>query len=171
MDAATVRRSELSGKRFGGLTVEKFSAIAKSGHAVWRCTCECGRTVFVATKHLGRGTKSCGCLRKRRARLLNLTHGHHINGAPSKTYSSWRAMIKRCYHKTHIYYKNYGGRGIKVCDPWHTFENFLADMGERPLGKTLDRYPNNDGNYEPSNCRWASLIEQANNRHRSGAHA
>jgi len=76
-------------------------------------------------------------------------------------------MFQRCYNKNCGNYKRYGGRGISVCERWHTFENFLADMGDRPTGKTLDRYPDNDGNYEPGNCRWATRNEQNNNKRTS----
>ena len=85
----------------------------------------------------------------------------------SREYSSWLAMKKRCLNPNHRAYKNYGGRGIKICGRWlgeDGFYNFFNDMGIRPLNKTLDRFPNRDGNYEPTNCRWASWAEQANNR-------
>jgi len=96
----------------------------------------------------------------------NRRHGHSPrNGKLSLTYHSWQAMKLRCYYPSQPGFKNYGARGIAVCDRWrNSFENFLADMGERPEGKTLDRYPNNDGNYEPGNCRWATLSEQQRNR-------
>lgn len=90
-----------------------------------------------------------------------LKHGYH--GTP--TYNSWLGMRQRCYLKTSISYKKYGGRGIKVCKRWEKFENFLADMGERPEGKTLDRI-NNNGDYKPSNCRWATLSEQQRNKNK-----
>lgn len=91
-------------------------------------------------------------------------HGH-ARGKCTPTYESWSAMKSRCNNPNHDSWKNYGGRGITVCDRWlHSFENFLADMGERPEGKTLDRFPNRDGNYEPSNCRWATVAEQNANR-------
>ncbi len=80
------------------------------------------------------------------------------------TFSSWSHMRDRCKNPNHPKFHHYGGRGIKVCDRWQSFENFYADMGERPAGRTLDRYPNPDGNYEPSNCRWATTLEQRHNR-------
>jgi hypothetical protein len=81
-----------------------------------------------------------------------------------REYASWRAMLSRCQNANHPSYFRYGGRGISVCERWLKFENFLADMGERPRGKTLDRYPDNNGNYEPGNCRWATPSEQSSNR-------
>lgn len=92
-------------------------------------------------------------------------HGHrgHDGRERSATYNSWRAMRERCTRPSHPYFEHYGGRGIKVCDRWAKFANFLADMGERPDGMTLDRR-DVDGDYEPSNCRWATKIEQRWNR-------
>lgn len=87
------------------------------------------------------------------------------------TYNSWEAMKKRCLNVKAVNYFNYGGRGITVCEQWLTFEGFFADMGERPEGKTLDRYPDKDGNYEPGNCRWATPGEQANNRRKRSVNA
>lgn len=97
----------------------------------------------------------------------NIAHGHVCNGRASPTYNSWASMLQRCYNLNSPYYYRYGGRGIIVCEYWHQFENFLTDMGERPEGKTLDRYPNKNGNYELTNCRWATKKEQARNRNSS----
>src|SRR3990167_204677 len=94
---------------------------------------------------------------------MSSTHGHRI-GKPSPTYATWRDMHARCSNPAKWNYKNYGGRGIKVCKRWMKFENFLADMGVKPEGKTIDKFPNNNGNYEPRNCRWATPKEQSRNK-------
>jgi hypothetical protein len=91
-------------------------------------------------------------------------HGHSVRGHQSRTYQVWASMKDRCANSNNKKYHLYGGRGIKVCDRWQLFENFLSDMGERPGPEySLDRYPNNDGNYEPGNCRWATIEQQNNN--------
>lgn len=96
--------------------------------------------------------------------VLRIRHGHARQSGPSPVWLVWAAMIQRCSDPNCQAFPRYGGRGIKVCDRWRLFENFLADVGERPAGKSIDRYPNNDGNYEPGNVRWATWIEQQNNR-------
>jgi len=157
----------LMGKRFGYLTVEQPAGSDKWNHALWRCHCNCGRHVTVVGSRLSFGsTRSCGCFRKEMHRLKphGLKHGHASNGKRSRTYDSWFAMSQRCNNPTNKDWRNYGGRGILVCPRWKYFEYFLEDMGLRPNGRTLDRFPNNDGNYEPSNCRWATPKEQINNR-------
>lgn len=87
-------------------------------------------------------------------------HGHSLKSGSSPTYNSWRSMKTRCLNPNHSSYRDYGGKGIRVCDRWLVFANFLEDMGERPEGMTLDRWPDGKGNYEPGNCRWATLSQQ-----------
>lgn len=91
-------------------------------------------------------------------------HSHTSTHPPSATYNSWAGMLRRCTDPKATGYEDYGGRGIKVCERWRSFTAFLEDMGERPEGKTLDRFPDKDGNYEPGNCRWATVTEQNRNR-------
>lgn len=137
--------------------------------------CECGTTKVIALYGLTSGhTKSCGCHNSQQSskrasdRIASgfkprLSHGHAANTG-SRTYNTWVNMRRRCNNPSATQWKYYGGRGVKVCDRWSLFANFLADMGERPEGKTIDRYPNPSGNYEPGNCRWATVIQQRNNR-------
>jgi len=154
------------GERFGRLLVLSRSE-NKGIHAAWKCKCDCGNETIVASASLSTGhTKSCGCLKHNSANYS--IHGHSRYKAPGfKTYASWRAMLERCKNPKNASYKNYGGKGIVVCERWKGesgFVNFLSDMGERPDGKTLDRFPNKNGNYEKKNCRWATDKEQARNR-------
>lgn len=130
-------------------------------HTVWVCECSCGSFVPRRAGDLRNGkSKSCGCLKKEKIRLLKTKHGM----ARSPEYSSWQSMHTRCTNAKSTKYSQYGGRGIKVCERWNSFENFFADMGARPHGTTLDRWPDTNGNYEPGNCRWATVHEQNNNK-------
>lgn len=127
------------------------------------CRCQCGKEVRVDSKSLRKGhTKSCGCLQSEFASSKK-THG--MDRTP--TYWVWQGMKNRCLNKNSGSFKNYGGRGIGVCDRWKSsFENFLADMGTKPARLSLGRI-NNNGDYEPSNCRWETTFEQANNTRKS----
>lgn len=160
-------RVEMTGLRFGRLVVLSFSHTKKVAH--WHCKCDCGNSLVVARGHLLKGhQRSCGCLQSEeqsvRIRKASTIHGHSKRGAISPTYVTWQCMMHRCYYAGHESYPIYGGAGIVVCDRWHTFTNFLEDMGIRPDGLTIDRYPNPFGNYEPGNCRWATRGQQQHNR-------
>lgn len=150
------------GLRFGRLLV--MSRLSVQGYeTLWCCKCDCGGEIKVRGPNLDSGnTKSCGCLNRRDAKVHQRPRIRPSRKGETKL--SWEVMIKRCCNPKSDHYKDYGGRGVTVCDRWLDYNNFLKDMGERPLGTTIDRYPNNDGNYEPTNCRWGTPKQQANNR-------
>jgi hypothetical protein len=156
-------KKELAGHRFGRLVVVAQAPSSADGFANWECICDCGNALVTSGKRLRGGvTKSCGCLRVdaiKRTSKENITHGK----SKSTTWNSWISMRSRCMNKNVAEYKNYGARGISICDKWSDFSAFLADMGERPEGKTLDRIDVN-GNYEPGNCRWSTPKEQMRNK-------
>ncbi|SRR6266404_8515046 len=158
----------LPGDRYGRLTVVDENGRTPHGQVMVDCLCDCGAPVNVRGYSLRQGrTQSCGCLQAGRVVEAVTTHGHTTGRTRgeqwSPTYLSWSAMIARCMNPRGSHYYLYGGRGITVCDRWLAFENFLIDMGKRPANRTLDRI-NNDGNYEPGNCRWATVLEQSRNK-------
>lgn len=156
-----MRTSEMLNKKFGNLLVVKRIEDSKTGIPRFRCSCDCGGYAETTGYALRSGnTKSCGCFQKQRASESSKTHGL------SKTveYRAWIDLLKRCCDPDSQMYSHYGGRGIVVCDRWlNGFENFLADMGKRPDGMEIDRI-NNNGNYEPENCRWTTRIVNTNNK-------
>lgn len=143
--------------------IEDFGRIKypKSTIILVKCKCICGNEIIVRKPHfINNHTKSCGCLNKEKTSQLNKTH----NLSKSSTYKSWTAMIQRCTNKNFTNFENYGGRGIKVCDRWLKFDNFLLDMGIKSnKDYQIDRIDNN-GNYEINNCKWSSRIENCNNK-------
>ena len=147
---------DLSGQRFGRLLVVSHHGLDKRGGATWLCKCECGKDFITRARTLSSGEAlSCGCLHKER-----ITKHGMLN---SPTYKSWRAMMERCNNPKSSGYHRYGGRGISYCESWGDFRNFLADMGVRPKGCTLDRIDNNS-DYFKENCKWSSPRQQSRNR-------
>ena len=169
----------LVGQQFGRLIVKVEGGRRRTagGHSVrlWLCVCSCKQETFVSTVDLRSGdTRSCGCLNDDARHKPGRTrkHGGYIGDYPIPEMRSYTSMKQRCLNPKATGFKNYGKRGIKICDRWlgnDGFKNFLADMGPRPAGKSLDRFPNNDGNYEPGNVRWATAKQQRGNRQRRQA--
>lgn len=163
---------DITGNKYSRLLVlSKHDAPAKSGGSLWNCICDCGMEVIANSSNLKNGsTKSCGCLGREWAKELGSNkeflkkrvekqtqHGHKRRGKKTREYTTWLYMKERCQKPRNKDYKNYGARGINVCERWDkSFINFLHDMGEKPVGHCIDRI-NVNGNYEPGNCRWVAL--------------
>lgn len=153
---------DMTGQRFGRLSVLAFAGIQKD--AMWHVRCDCGTEKVCRGADMRAGKiVSCGCLAREKAKAAgDRTRTHGKSG--TSTHNIWDSMIQRCTNPNRKDYWRYGGAGITVCQRWReSFSNFLADMGERPAGLTLDRWPNAGGNYEPGNCRWATPAEQVRN--------
>lgn len=175
-----VKLPSLVGRVFECLTVLEKGPRDKHFNWQWLCQCSCGKPPFLVFQNalLTGKTLSCGCVRSERASKRFMKHGHSATSVAERsdgtsyfsdgnrqtlTFTGWMAMLQRCSNPNNVGYRRYGARGIKVCERWQKFENFLADMGERRPGLTIDRI-DVDGNYEPGNCRWATMKEQARNK-------
>lgn len=159
-------RQDLTGKRFTRLLVLEAAGKNKNGKSVWKCLCDCGNIKITSVSSLNNGdTRSCGCWNREKLAAANVKHGAARTGALTPEFRSWMGMRARCYNPKSIGYKNYGGRGIAVCEAWRNdFRTFLADVGPKPSPRhSLDRI-DNDGNYEPGNCKWSTPKEQVHNR-------
>lgn len=155
---------DLVGKRFGMLTVTSRSKNNKSGKTTWNCKCDCGKDITTLADSLHSGkTRSCGCYRKITCKQ-NSRHTHRMTG--TRLWIIWGCMKSRCYYAKNIAYSSYGGRGIKICEEWKknfiSFHDWAVNNGYSD-NLTIDRIDNN-GNYEPSNCKWSTFEEQENNK-------
>lgn len=154
------KRIDLTGQQFSRLSVIRDSGKVQSGSVVWMCMCDCGKPVEVNSNKLRTGhTRSCGCFRDETTGTRVRKHGQHRSPA----YRTWDSMIQRCNNPGSTQYYKYGARGVTVCEEWGNFINFYRDMGDRPEGHTIDR-KDNDLGYFKENCRWATPVEQAQNK-------
>lgn len=167
-----MRRDDLTGVRFGRLSVEGLSGIVVSPggtrRTAWTCRCDCGQVAIARGLDLKQGkVVSCGCFRVETVARRSRTHGHTAGHRVTAEYQAWAGAKRRCGDPSDAAFVNYGGRGIEMCPRWRDdFTAFIADMGPRPHGGSLDRI-DNDGPYAPGNCRWATRQQQNSNQRRS----
>lgn len=158
---------DLTNKRFGRLIALNIEGKDPDNNFTWKCKCDCGNMIITSGHSLRLGrTKSCGCLQKEKVAESCFRHGY-CTGKKTPEYNTWVSLIQRCVNPNSPSFYNYGGRGIKVDSNWvgeNGFIHFLSDMGNRPKGMTIDRYPDKNGDYTKSNCRWATDPQQARNR-------
>lgn len=154
------RKNEV-GKKYGNLEVIHEAGRSENGAMLWFCKCDCGRYIITKGRNLRVGkTKSCGCYKKNRLISINIKHGD----SGRVEYSAWNAIVSRCNNPQNIAYKNYGGRGIKVCKRWLKYKNFIHDVGYRPSKNHSLERRNNDKGYSKSNCYWATRKQQSRNK-------
>lgn len=156
---------DLTGERYGRLEVIQYSHKNHRNQTYWLCVCKCGEYTVARGSHLQqKNVSSCGCYGREQGVKAVTKHGGCSGGVICRTYITWRCMISRCLLPGDTSFRSYGGRGIQVCRRWlESYDNFVADMGIRPQGKTLDR-KNTNGHYHKENCRWATPQEQADNK-------
>ena len=157
---------DMTGQKFNRLTVLSREPNDKHGKAMWLCRCDCGNLLVVCGCNIRNNhTQSCGCLQRERTSEVAVLHGK----AHTRLHNVWKSMRQRCTNPNSRNFKNYGGRGIRVCDEWDSFDSFYDHVSQLPYfgekGRSIDRI-NNDGNYEPGNVRWATTVEQEHNKRR-----